>query len=63
MRRREFIGLLGAAALSADPRTGFAQKKADMPLVGLLLVLKPDTKLANERIAAIRKGLAGRRVH
>ena len=57
MRRREFIGLLGAAALSADPRTGFAQKKADMPLVGLLLVLKPDTKLANERIAAIRKGL------
>jgi len=57
MRRREFIGLLGAAALSADPRPGFAQKKADMPLVGLLLVLKPDTKLANERIAAIRKGL------
>jgi putative ABC transport system substrate-binding protein len=56
MQRREFIGMIGATALSI-PRPGFAQKKTEMPLVGLLLVLKPDTTLANDRIAAFRKGL------
>ena len=56
MQRREFIGLLGATALSI-PRPGHAQKKTDMPLVGLLLVLKPDTPIANSRIAAFRNGL------
>jgi putative tryptophan/tyrosine transport system substrate-binding protein len=56
MRRREFIGLAGAAALSF-PRPGYSQTKSDLPVVGLFLVLKPDTTVANYRITALRKGL------
>ena len=56
MRRREFMGLLGATALNF-PRPGYAQTKTEMPLVGVLLVLKPDNPLAKERITALRKGL------
>jgi putative tryptophan/tyrosine transport system substrate-binding protein len=54
MRRREFIGLIGTAALSF-PRPGYAQTKTDMPLVGLLMPAKSD--IANERVSALRKGL------
>ena len=56
MRRREFIGLIGATALSF-PRPGHAQTKPDMPLVGLLLPQKSDTTFAKDRITALRKGL------
>ena len=56
MRRREFIGLIGTAALSF-PRPGYAQTKTDLPVVGLLLLQKPDTTAAENRITALRKGL------
>jgi len=56
MRRRDFIGLAGASALSI-PQLGYAQTKTAMPLVGLLLPFKPDTTIANDRITAIRRGL------
>lgn len=56
MRRREFIGLIGTAALSF-PRPGYAQTKADLPLVGLLSSIKFDTTFAKDRVAALRKGL------
>lgn len=54
MRRREFIGLIGTATLSF-PRPGYAQTNS--PVVGLLLVPKPDSPLATTRITALRKGL------
>src|SRR6266403_4596447 len=56
MRRREFIGLIGTATLSF-PRPGYAQTKTDLPVVGLLIVHKSETKTAKERVAALRKGL------
>jgi putative tryptophan/tyrosine transport system substrate-binding protein len=56
MRRREFIGLMGTAALSFA-RPGYAQTKTNMPVVGLLLLQKPDTTVAKDRITALRKGL------
>jgi putative ABC transport system substrate-binding protein len=56
MKRREFIELIGSAALSF-PRPGFAQVKADLPIVALLLPQKLDTKIGNDRVAALRKGL------
>ena len=56
MQRREFIGLIGATALSF-PRPVYAQTKTDMPLVALVLVLRSDTTAAKERINALRKGL------
>jgi putative tryptophan/tyrosine transport system substrate-binding protein len=56
MRRREFIGLIGAAALSS-PRRGYAQTRTGLPVVGFLLPLKSDTTFARDRIAAVRKGL------
>jgi putative ABC transport system substrate-binding protein len=56
MHRRDFIGLIGATALSIPPR-GYAQTKTDMPLVGLLLVRRSDTTVAKDQIAALRKGL------
>jgi putative tryptophan/tyrosine transport system substrate-binding protein len=56
MKRREFIGLIGTAALSFS-RPAHAQTKTAMPLVGFLLPFKPDTTVAKDRITAIRKGL------
>jgi putative tryptophan/tyrosine transport system substrate-binding protein len=56
MRRREFIGLIGTAALSFT-RPGYAQTKTDLPVVGFLLPAKLDTTLAKERISDLRKGL------
>jgi putative tryptophan/tyrosine transport system substrate-binding protein len=56
MRRREFIKLIGTAALSF-PRPGYAQTKTDLPVVGLLMIHKPETNTAKERVAALRKGL------
>jgi ABC-type uncharacterized transport system substrate-binding protein len=56
MRRREFIGLIGTAALGF-PRPGHAQARTDLPVVGLLLPQKPDTAVAKDRITALRKGL------
>jgi putative ABC transport system substrate-binding protein len=56
MRRRQFIGLIGTTALSF-PRPGYAQTKTDLPVVGVLLMSKPDTTAAKDRITALRKGL------
>jgi putative ABC transport system substrate-binding protein len=56
MQRREFIGLIGAAALSF-PRPGYAQTKTDLPVVGLLMTSNSETNTAKERVAALRKGL------
>src|SRR5882724_6000931 len=56
MKRREFIGLIGTAALSL-PRPGYAQTKTDLPVVGLLLPLKSDATNAKDRITALRNGL------
>lgn len=56
MRRREFIGLLGATALSI-PRPGHAQTRTDLPLVGVLMPYKSDSEYAKTRAAALRKGL------
>jgi putative tryptophan/tyrosine transport system substrate-binding protein len=56
MQRREFIGLIGAAALSS-PRPGYAQTKTDLPVVGVLMISKSETKIAKDRVAALRKGL------
>lgn len=54
MRRREFIGLIGAAALSL-PRPADAQ--TGLPVVGFLVPFREDAEFARERIAAVRKGL------
>ena len=56
MQRRDFLGLIGATALSI-PRPGYAQTKTDMPLVGFLLVQKLETSVAKDRITELRKGL------
>ena len=56
MKRREFIGLTGATALSI-PRWGFAQTKTNMPMVGFLRGLKPDNPIVKEGTIALRKGL------
>jgi putative tryptophan/tyrosine transport system substrate-binding protein len=54
MKRREFIGLIGTAALGF-PRTGYAQTKTEVPLVGVLV---PGTaEFVTDRIAALRLGL------
>lgn len=56
MQRRELIGLIGSAALAVT-RPAIGQTKANLPLVGVLLPFRQDTKIARVRIAAIRKGL------
>jgi hypothetical protein len=54
MRRRDFIGGIGAAALNF-PRPGYAQTDTGLPVVGVLL---PGPEATNkDRIVAIRKGL------
>jgi hypothetical protein len=55
MRRRKFIGPLGATALSI-PRPGRTQTRADLPLVGLV-PYKSEGEFAKVRAAALRKGL------
>jgi hypothetical protein len=54
MRRREFIGLLGTAALSLS-RPGHAQTRTDLPVIGFLLPAKLDTAAAKERISALAR--------
>jgi putative ABC transport system substrate-binding protein len=61
MRRREFIGLLGATALSI-PRPGRAQTGADLPLVGFLMPFKSEAEFTKVRAAALRKGLQEERL-
>jgi putative ABC transport system substrate-binding protein len=56
MRRREFIGLIGVAALSF-PRPGHAQTRTDLPLVGFLMPFKSESEFAKARAAELRKGL------
>ena len=59
MKRRDFICPIGATALSI-PRTGYAQTKTDLPLVAFLLLPKPETTLAKERISAAACGKYGK---
>jgi putative tryptophan/tyrosine transport system substrate-binding protein len=54
MRRRQFIGLVGTAALGAA-RIGYAQTNNGLPLVGVLSPTREE--FAKDRIAALRKGL------
>jgi putative ABC transport system substrate-binding protein len=56
MQRRDFLGLIGTAALSF-PRPGYAQTKTGLPLVGVLMIAKLETGQGTERVAALRKGL------
>ena len=53
MRRRKFIGLIGATALSL-PRPGYAQTNTGLPLIAVLM---PFKQFDDYRIAALRKGL------
>jgi putative tryptophan/tyrosine transport system substrate-binding protein len=54
MRRREFIGLIGTAAVGVA-RPALAQTKSDLPLVGVLV---PRTEQpAKDALAAVRIGL------
>jgi putative tryptophan/tyrosine transport system substrate-binding protein len=55
MRRREFIGLLGAAA--AWPLAADAQRNGQMRRVGMLMGLAADDPEANARIAKFRQEL------
>jgi putative ABC transport system substrate-binding protein len=54
MRRREFIRLAGTAAL-CFVRPGYAQTKADPPLIGVLIPGREDAM--KDRLAALRLGL------
>ena len=62
MRRREFIGLIGAAALSV-PRSGYAQTKTGSPRVTLVYLGAGVSSAANRYIDAFRGGLAGLGLH
>ena len=57
MKRREFVGLVGGAVALSFPRPGYAQTKTDLPVVGLLLLLRSDNPVVESRIAALRQGL------
>src|SRR5260221_7958493 len=54
MQRREFIGLMGTAALSFS-RPGHAQTNTGLPLVGYLTPSTPE--LGKQALAALRIGL------
>lgn len=56
MQRREFIGLIGTAALSFQ-RPGYAQTNGALPLIAVLSPAEQDTEFARQIIAALRKGL------
>jgi hypothetical protein len=51
MQRRQFIGLVGTAALSAA-RTGYAQTNNGLPLVG---VLSPSSRLSHPPASAQKR--------
>ena len=55
MRRREFIGLIGTAAMGLAPAYG--QTRSELPLVGLMLPLKSDAPSAANRVATLRNGM------
>jgi ABC-type uncharacterized transport system substrate-binding protein len=56
MRRREFVTLLGGAAV-AWPLTTGAQQREQMPRVGLLMNLAADDPEGRVRVAALVQGL------
>jgi putative ABC transport system substrate-binding protein len=55
MRRREFIGLIGAVTF-AQSRGGNAQTVPDLPLVAIMAFFRDDDN-TRQRIAALRSGL------
>jgi putative ABC transport system substrate-binding protein len=56
MRRREFITLLGGAAL-LTPYAGLAQQREALRKVGMLLPFSPDDPEGRRRLEAVREGL------
>ena len=56
MRRREFITLLGGAAL-AWPLAARAQKAARVRRIGVLMVTAESDPLGQQRVGALRAGL------
>jgi putative ABC transport system substrate-binding protein len=56
MRRREFIGLLAAAAVTRPP-TSYAQQPAGPRLVGVLLGFAEGDRDAQSGLAALREEL------
>jgi putative ABC transport system substrate-binding protein len=56
MRRRGIIRLIGTAAVGFSPR-GYAQTNTSLPVVGVLMLYKPDAEVVRPRIAAIKNGL------
>ena len=56
MRRREFIGLVGGAAVSW-PLAARAQPAGSMPLIGVLMNTAPSDPEAQPRVAAFQQGL------
>ena len=61
MKRREFITLLGGAAV-AWPVAGRAQQPSPIHRIGVLTALAESDPEAKAQIAAFRKGLQERRV-
>src|ERR1041384_2472766 len=57
MRRREFIGGLGAAAIGT-PRAAHAQQGARARRIGVLLPAAADDAVFQARLAAFHQGLA-----
>ena len=57
MRRREFIGLLGGAAV-AWPCSATAQESGRVPLIGWLVGQEESDTVSSSERAALREGLA-----
>jgi putative tryptophan/tyrosine transport system substrate-binding protein len=57
MRRREFIALLGSAAIVVKPTSVFPQTASKMPNVAVLLVSTPDDPESAALVSAFEQGM------